>query len=218
MLNASWPETICSTGDRKAWNLLLLMLYWTNWLNIILFSQTLYFNKWYLMVCFHATQTFTSPLSSSLLNAFLIENFPVGLLIRVHSTLGSLLVLSEHLHHLHSSSSHSPLWPLSVWTTQLKVAEVWERQEKARVVWGTSGWGGWSSRVAWGCGASSNRAVSRGSPHSRCWPVVWWKLHVCWSLSAGGTPRGGWGGQGDGGEQAGECVSLSRHPPQRRPD
>lgn len=54
--------------------------------------------------------------------------------------------------------------------------------------------GGWSSRVAWGCGASSNRAVSRGSPHSRCWPVVWWKLHVCWSLSAGGTPRGGVGG------------------------
>lgn len=55
MLNASWPETISSRGDRKTWDLSVLMLYWRNWLNIIFFFKTLCFNKWFSMVCFHST-------------------------------------------------------------------------------------------------------------------------------------------------------------------
>lgn len=33
-------------------------------------------------------------------------------------------------------------------------------------------------------------AVSCRSPHSRCWPVVVWKRHVCGLLCVWGTPRG----------------------------
>ena len=75
----------------------------------------------------------------------------------------------------------------------------WLRCEKGRKrpEWsGVHQGGGWrrSGGVAWGRVASSNKAVG-GSPHSRCWPVVWWKLHVCWALCAGGAPTGcGWRG------------------------
>lgn len=41
----------------------------------------------------------------------------------------------------------------------------------------------------------------------------------CVCVCGGAHPEGGVvGGFGDGGKQAGECVSLSCHPPQRRPD
>lgn len=72
------------------------------------------------------------------------------------------------------------------------------KAEKPRVVLMsggvTEGGGGARNR---GCpggversGSRAGWAVKSGSPHSRCWPVVMWKQHVCGSLYVWGTPRG----------------------------
>lgn len=42
-----------------------------------------------------------------------------------------------------------------------------------------------------GAERSATEYSAAGSRRSRCWPVVLWKLHVCWLLCAGGTAGGG---------------------------
>lgn len=112
-----------------------------------------------------------------------------------------------------------PPRPWSVWRSQFKVVEVWERQRKpgwsAVAEGGHRMCGGSVTGVAWGCGrGEEQRWTSLGSQQRQ--PTQQMLASCCmeaarlWvALCVGHTQREG---------QAGECVSLSCHPPQRRPD
>lgn len=104
---------------------------------------------------------------------------------------GSLLVSS---HHLRSSSTLCR----DLWVSGGPSGR-WMRCEKGRKRPGRFGVRAGRGAVGLPEGAerSATEQSAAGSPRSRCRPVVLWKLHVCRSLCAGGTPGGwgwGWGG------------------------